>query len=130
MPIPLDDLMVLNRAATVARLLSGVAHDVNNSLLVISGTAELLEDGSGSLEARTRGMTRIRTQSAKAAAAIAEVLAFTRADTTLSTRVSLRETATSAVALRSYAISRAGLKIECSAPQDRTLVVVGNSPLL
>jgi signal transduction histidine kinase len=39
-----DDLITLNRSATVARLLAGVAHEVNNALQVIGGTAELLQD--------------------------------------------------------------------------------------
>ena len=38
------DLLTLNRAATVARLLAGVAHEVNNALQVIGGTTELLQD--------------------------------------------------------------------------------------
>lgn len=45
-PTP-DDLIVLNRGATVARLLPGLAHEVNNALLVIAGTAELLEEQPG-----------------------------------------------------------------------------------
>ena len=42
MTVPFDDHLTLNRLATVARLVSGAAHEVNNALQVISGTVELL----------------------------------------------------------------------------------------
>jgi signal transduction histidine kinase len=74
-----DDLLLLNRAATVAHLLAGATHDVNNALLVISGSAEVLEQRPPSPEALERGLTRIRSQSTRAAAVIAEVLSFARA---------------------------------------------------
>ena len=48
------DLLTLNRAATVARLLSGVAHEVNNALQVIGGTAELLQDNARTASVRRR----------------------------------------------------------------------------
>src|SRR5690242_13956267 len=112
-PVPTpDDLLTLNRAATVAQLLSGVLHQVNNSLQVIGGTAEMLEQQIGPPGSATRSLERIRTQSAKAGASIAEVLAFARADPELRTRVRLRELAGRAAALRTYAVSRAGLTIQ------------------
>lgn len=129
MDIPIDDLIALNRAATVARLLAGTAHEVNNALLVISGSAELLEDAP-SPAALSKGLTRIRTQSARAAAVITDVLAFARGSTAVTGRVNLREIAASAVNLRAYAISRAGLKIAFSAATDRTFVVEGSAVLL
>ena len=73
-PTP-DDVLTLNRAATVAQLLSGVLHQVNNSLQVIGGTAEMLEQQIGPADAAARSLARIRTQSVKAGAAIADVLA-------------------------------------------------------
>ena len=42
-----EDLVTLNRAATVARLVAGVFHELNNSLQVIGGLAELLQDTPG-----------------------------------------------------------------------------------
>ncbi|MGH9372047.1 MAG: sensor histidine kinase [Vicinamibacterales bacterium] len=125
-----DDLVTLNRAATVARLLAGVAHEVNNALLVISGTAELLEDQTDAPDAVAKGLARVRSQSARAAAAIGEVLAFARGAPDARGRVNLREAAADAVALRTYAIGRAGLKVTVSAPEDRSVVVEGSRVLL
>src|SRR5262245_15408725 len=42
-----DDLVTLNRSATVARVVAGVFHELNNSLQVIGGLAELLQDAPG-----------------------------------------------------------------------------------
>jgi signal transduction histidine kinase len=125
-----DDLLTLNRAAIVARLLAGVAHEVNNALLVISGTAELLEDRTGSPEAIGRGLERIRFQTTRAAGAIAEVLSFARAAPGTHGPVNLRQVTASAVDLRSYAIGRAGLQVSISAPDDVSFIVEGSRVLL
>ena len=57
-----DDVISLNRLATVARVLSGTAHDVNNALQIIGGSAELLEGQPGLAEPARRALTRIRSQ--------------------------------------------------------------------
>jgi signal transduction histidine kinase len=129
-PLTEDDVITLNRAATVARLLAGVAHEVNNSLLVIGGTAELLEDTPPGAEALAKGLGRIRSQSAKAAAAISDVLSFARDASTTRGRVNLRELVASSVGLRTYAISRAGLKIDFQADGEATFLVQGSRVLL
>lgn len=72
-----EDLLVLNRWATIARLLSGVAHDVNNALQAIGGAVELLQDLDLPEAAITR-LGRIRTQHTRAAVVIQNLLAFTR----------------------------------------------------
>lgn len=125
-----EDLLTLNRAAVVARLLAGVAHEVNNALLVISGTAELLEDRTGSSEAVDKGLDRIKSQTSRAAGAIAEVLSFARGAPGTRGPVNLREAVASAVNLRSYAIGRAGLKVSFSAPEQVSFIVEGSRVLL
>jgi signal transduction histidine kinase len=42
-----EELITLNRSATVARLVAGVFHELNNALQVIGGLAELLQDSPG-----------------------------------------------------------------------------------
>jgi two-component system sensor histidine kinase PilS (NtrC family) len=125
-PLADADLLALNHAATVARLLTGAAHDINNALLVISGTAELLEDGTGPPAAVVRSMGRIRAQTAKTAAGLADLLAFARGDASARGRVNLRELVEGTVGLRSYAIGRAGLKADVSASPDRAWIVEGS----
>src|SRR5262245_36346843 len=120
-----EDLLLLNRAATVARLLAGVAHEVNNALQVIGATAELLEDRPGLPDSIVKGLQRIRSQGARAAGAVSEVLSFTREKADLRSRVNLRDIVSRAVALRTYSIARAGLTIGLDAP-EAIFIVEGN----
>src|SRR5918993_5401007 len=74
-----DMLVALSRSVTTGRLLSGVVHEVNNALLVISGTVELLEGQPDLPQAVVRGLERLRRPSARAAPAPAHVTSFTQA---------------------------------------------------
>jgi len=120
-----DDIVVLNRAATIARLLSGVAHEVNNALQVISGSVELLEDVALPEQARVR-IGRIRTQHDRAAMVVQNLVAFSRERPEGTARVSLRDLLTRAVGLRAYAAGRAGLQLDLAMPEGRPLLVMGN----
>ncbi|HXH24797.1 MAG TPA: HAMP domain-containing sensor histidine kinase [Vicinamibacterales bacterium] len=101
----------MNRSVTVARLLSGAAHEVNNALQVISGTVELLEGRSDLPDPVAKGVTRLRTQAARAAAALERVLAFTRAAAGSLQSVDLVQLAAECLALREFAVRRAGQTI-------------------
>lgn len=125
-----DDIVTLNRASTIARLLAGVAHDLNNTLLVIGGTAELLEDAPLRPEAVSKGMARIRAQTVRAAALINQLLEYARGTTAVGAPVNLRDVAATAIALRTYAIDRAGLTLTYAPPPGRTIVVQGSRVLL
>lgn len=123
---PTKDMLVdLSRSVTTARLLSGVVHEVNNALLVISGTVELLETRKDLPEPVMRGLERLRRQSGRAAAALKEVLAFTHAPLDERVEVTLRDVASAAVELRRFAVGRAGLSIEL-VPGTQSCVVRGN----
>ena len=93
------DLLTLNRAATVARLLAGVAHEVNNALQVIGGTTELMQTTPGLPASVADGLQRIAVQNTRAAAAIQEVMLFARQKDATG-RTNLREIASRSVALR------------------------------
>jgi signal transduction histidine kinase len=108
-------LVALSRAVTTARLLSGVVHEVNNALLVITGTVELLEGRTDLPETTSRPLERLRAQSHRMAAAIAQVAAFTQAPIGERIDVDLSELTRIAVDLRRFAATRAGLTIEFSA---------------
>jgi signal transduction histidine kinase len=124
------DLLTLNRAATVARLLAGVAHEVNNALQVIGGTTELLQTTPGLPPSIADGLQRIAVQNARAATAIQEVMIFARQKMEGAARTNLREIATRSVALRGFAIGRARLSITVDAPATGRFYVNGNAALL
>jgi signal transduction histidine kinase len=129
MPGP-TDLLTLNRAATVARLLSGVAHEVNNALQVIGGTTELLQTTPGLPQSVLDSLQRIAVQNTRAATAIQEVMTFARQKVDGVARTNLREIANRSVALRSFAIGRARLSIAVDAPPTGRFLVNGNAGLL
>jgi len=125
-----DDLITLNRSATVARLLSGVVHEVNNALQVIGGTTELLQDSPGLTESVARGLQRIHAQHTRAASALAEVMVFSRQKSDARGVVNVREIVMRSIDLRSYAIGRARLTIEPHIPAEGRFTVDGSAPLL
>jgi signal transduction histidine kinase len=110
-----EDLIALNRLATIARVLAGTAHDVNNALQIISGSAEMLAGQPEMTDLSRRAIQRIQTQSARAAAAVTEVMQFAREQGDAAARVSLRDVGSRAAMLRAYAVRRAGLRLEFDA---------------
>jgi two-component system C4-dicarboxylate transport sensor histidine kinase DctB len=125
-----EDLVTLNRSATVARLVAGVFHELNNSLQVIGGLAELLQDTPGVPASVADGLRRIHGQNAKAGNAIAEVMAFARQKTDVRSRVNLRDLTTHAVGLRAFAIGRARLTVVFEPPKVGAVSVDGSANLL
>jgi signal transduction histidine kinase len=119
-------LLSLNRSATAAKLLSGVVHDVNNALQVISGTAELLSGRPDLPESVMPALERLRKQTARAAGVLADVQLFTRGSLTDRGKVSLREVAEHSLTLRAFTIKRAGLTSRLEAAENETYYVNGN----
>jgi signal transduction histidine kinase len=121
-----DVLLALNRSATVARLLSSAVHEVNNALQVISGTVEILEGRPDIDAALARSLERLRTQSARAAGALADVLVFSKAPLDESAAVNLRDTTAHSVGLRMFAVRRAGLTLRLEASESTPFIVRGS----
>jgi two-component system NtrC family sensor kinase len=121
-----DALVALNRSATTARLLSGVIHEVNNALQVISGTVELLQTRPDVPPSINPALERLSKQTARAAAVLAEVLVFTRGSVADVGRINMREVAEHSLALRAFSIKRAGLTSKLVAAEDARFNVSGN----
>lgn len=122
-----DDLVTLNRSATVARLVAGVFHELNNSLQVIGGLAELLQESPEIPPSVADGLRRIHGQNAKAGVAIAEILAFSRQKPDPRGRVNMRDLTTRAVGLRAFAIGRARLTMVYEPPTMGIVDVQGDA---
>ena len=121
-----DALIGLNRLATVARLLSGAAHEVNNALQVISGTVEILEMRTDLPPEAAETLSRLRAQSARAAVALGRVMAFTRTPRGATGPVNVRELVEDSLALRDFAVRRARLSTRLEADREIACVVTGN----
>ena len=122
-----DAIIALNRLATVARVVSGTAHDVNNALQIIGGSAELLENQPDLGEPARRALTRIRAQAARAAGLIEDLSKFARDRGEADARVSLRHIASKAVAFRGLMIRRAGLSLAFDAETSPAADVTGRA---
>jgi signal transduction histidine kinase len=108
----LQALEEINRLWTVARIFSSTAHDVNNALQVISGSAELLEARQDIDATTLRRAQAIRGQAARATEAIDRLLRYTR-DTGGSVRtVDVAGIVEAAVAMRAFTLNRAQITIE------------------
>jgi signal transduction histidine kinase len=121
-----EALIGLNRLATVARLLSGAVHEVNNALQVISGSVEVLQARRDLPPPVAEVLTRVHGQSHRATSALAQVLLFTRAPRAERTFVNVRELAQESLALRDFAIRRARLSARLVADAGTTFLVTGN----
>jgi signal transduction histidine kinase len=103
---------------------------VNNALQVISGTVEILQGRNDLGDPITRALDRVRTQSARAAGALADVLVFTKGSVDESTRVDLRETITYCLGVRRFAIHRAGLAVRFEPNAEATYFVHATKGLI
>jgi len=104
-----DALIALNRMTVVAQSVFGAAHDVNNALQIIGGSADILAQRPDDPAATLRAVQRIRPQTDRAAEVLRVLMDFARGGQTGESRVSLRQIAVQALALRAHAIRRAGL---------------------
>jgi signal transduction histidine kinase len=126
---PSDDVLIaLNRTATAARLFAGAVHDANNSLMVILGTVEMMAARDVELPDSVRhGLDQIARHSGRAAAALTGVQAFTRPATTGRSRIDLRALVSQSVALRQFAVAKAGLRISLKEPAERACLVLADA---
>ncbi|ATX65315.1 PAS domain S-box protein [Roseinatronobacter bogoriensis] len=93
-----DDLQLAQRRETIAHLASGVAHDLNNLVAVVSGTVSLLEGQcKGSAEIQS-GLTRIKRAMDAAQDLVAGLRSSTRPKATRAT-LDLRNVVSEAVDL-------------------------------
>ncbi len=113
--LPDEALQEVNRLWTIVRAFSNTAHDVNNALQVITGSAELLEARDLEPTLRRRIET-IRMQAGRAAAIIERLLLYAREAPETCGTFDLAPLLESAVAMRACALNRAriGISIERS----------------
>jgi signal transduction histidine kinase len=122
-----DDIVALNRLTLAARLLSGTAHDINNALMIIGGSAELLAGLHEMNDPARRAVDRIQTQASRAAGAIHELMQFARDPGQSAGRLSLRDVAARSVHMRGFAARRAGLTLTFDAAAAPQAMVHGNA---
>jgi two-component system C4-dicarboxylate transport sensor histidine kinase DctB len=126
-PLGRPRLAHLNRVATTARLVAGLAHELNNTLQVVGGLVELLIDRTDLPEEAISRLEKIGGQADKATTAIRQVLGYTRETTTSEAAViDLSSVVDSVVALRRYQLGRLGISVTVDRPASTVCRVHGN----
>ena len=120
-----EQLARINRLATVARFVSSLAHELNNSLQVMGGLIELLSDREDlPADARAR-VESIGAQADRASDRIRQVASYVREPLANQQHVDLGATIERALTLRSYELGRSGIAVEWRAP-ERACIVRGS----
>lgn len=129
---PLDWLILANRHSLVTRLLSATVHDVNNTLQVVSGAAEVLAMDP-TPEAVTKRTDSIVAQARQATSVLHALTAFARGTAPAAGGARPKAIAEYAVSLRLYALRKARIAVTvsgdecpCAASHGRVLQVLLN----
>jgi len=128
---PLSDAQLrrINRVATSARMVAALAHELNNSLQVVSGLVELLGDRQDIPPDAQARIAKIGGQADKATQAIRQVLTYTRELGPERGQVSLASLVDRVLALRQYNLGRAGVSVTVT-PLERPVHVTGDERLM
>ncbi len=123
-PSGLDNgqLRQINRLATAARMVASLAHELNNSLQVVSGLVELLGDRSDLPADALARIQKIGGQADKATTAIRHVVTYTRELGQETGAVNLSALAEQALGLRRYNLGRAGITAAADVPPDPVVI--------
>jgi signal transduction histidine kinase len=108
--LPDESLQEINRLWTIVRAFSNAAHDVNNALQVIAGSAELVESRELDPLFRRR-VESIRVQAGRAAATIERLALYSRDSPETRGPTDLALLVESAVSLRAFALGRARITV-------------------
>lgn len=122
--------ITLNRQAVAGAFVSGLAHELNNPLQVMTGTVELLlarQDLPADVVTR---LERIAQQVNRASATLIDVVGFIRERPAAPTRVDLCTVVERVLGLRRYPLTRAMITVVTDLPPAGRAIVVGKAPEL
>jgi signal transduction histidine kinase len=111
-----DDLLEVNRLRIVARVVSNAAHDINNALQVIGGSAEMLGNRPALGLTEQRRVHAIASQAERISATLEGLSSITRSEGVGRKLVDLTRVAAEAVALRAFSLSRARIAVTIDRP--------------
>jgi signal transduction histidine kinase len=121
-PLAPEQLAQINRLATVARFVSALAHELNNSLQVMGGLIELLAERDDLPQDALLRIERIGAHADQAGGTIKQVVSYVRAPAETHARVHLDAIVDRALTLRSYELERAGIRTVLEASAERFVV--------
>ena len=119
----------INRVATSARMVAALAHELNNSLQVVSGLVELIGDREDIPPDAQARIAKIGSQADKATLAVRQVLTYTRETASETSQVSVGALVDRVVALRRYNLGRAGASVTV-APLAQPVMLAGDERVM
>lgn len=129
-PLVPERLLRINRLAMQARFVSGMAHEVNNSLQVMGGLVELLIDRPDLPDDVRARLQRIGDQADRAGGVIRQVLSYTRGEAGDRRRMDLASVVDRAVVLRRYQLGRLGVDVSWNPAGAPRVAVEGDEQQL
>src|SRR5215208_1762607 len=117
-PLTPEQLARVNRVAAAARFVSALAHELNNSLQVMSGVVELLAEREDLPPDVLLRIERIGTHADRASDTIREVVSYVRERSRAAERLDLGAIVDRGLKLRSYELGRAGVGIAWDLPAE------------
>jgi PAS domain S-box-containing protein len=106
-----EQLVRGERLSAIGEFVSGVAHEINNPLQSIIGTLELILDQPQEPGLRA-DIERTRFEAGRAGRIVRNLLTFVRQAPTERVLIDLNETVKATVAIRSYELELAGVRVE------------------
>ena len=115
-------LRQINRLATAARMVASLAHELNNSLQVVSGMVTLLGDRTDIPADAVARIQKIGGQADKAGGAIRQVVSYAREMPPAVGPVNLSALTEQVLALRRYNLGRAGIAATAAVPSTAVTI--------
>jgi len=123
-----EQLLQSAKMAAVGRLVSGVAHELNNPLMAISGYTELLmKEITG--EPSRRYVERLYRETERTIGIVRNLLSFARKQESVKVPVSVNDSLEATIQLRSYELGLENIEIEMDLAPDLPLALADSQQL-